>query len=151
MDLRLDLVPAFQNGFLKNHLCCHTRWSNSLVNSGSVACNDRPDRHKMSTERHSKVPKTSLRGIKTNLRSIAPELRFCCFCLPEICSAKARAMLTEIKSTFKYRYYALLVHYGHKTWSRGLAQSGFSSRNDFKKQPSLRHGAQKQQIFSMIE
>jgi len=112
---------------------------------------DRPDCHKMSTERHTKVPKTCPRGIKTNLRSIAPELIFCCFCLAEICSAKSRAMLTEIKSTFKYRYYALPVHYGHKTWSRGMTLSHFSSRNDFKKQPSLRHGAQKQQIVSMIE
>ena len=60
-------------------------------------------------------------------------------------------MLTETKSTFKYRNYALTVHYGHKTWSRGVTWSNFSPPNDFKKQPSRRHEAQKQQIFRMIE
>ena len=32
-----------------------------------------------------------------------------------------------------------------------MSWSHFSTRNDFKKQPSLRHEAQKQQIYSMIE
>ena len=122
-----------------------------MINSLIALHGNLPNRHKMSTERHTKVPKICPRGIKTNLRSIAPELRFCCFCLAEICSAKSRAMLTEIKSTFKYRNYALPVHYGHKTWSRGMIWSDIFTRNDFKKQPSLRHEAQKQQIVSMIE
>ena len=116
-----------------------------------ILYNDRPDCHKMTLERHTKALKQCLKGIKTNLRSIALELIFCCFCLAEICSAKSRAILTEIKSTFKYRNYALPVHYGHKTWSRGMIWSDIFTRNDFKKQPSLRHEAQKQQIFSMIE
>ena len=150
-SLELDLATGFQNSFSKNHPCCHTWYYNQLTNRFIALHGDRPDCHKMSTERHTKVPKTCPRGIKTNLRSIAPELRFCCFCLAEICSAKSRAMLTEIKSTFKYRNYALPVHYGHKTWSRGMIWSDISTRNDFKKQPSLRHGAEKQQIFSMIE
>ena len=145
------MATGFQNSFSKNHSCCHTWCYNQLINSFIALHGDCSDRHKMSTEYHTIVLRISLRGIKTNHRSIAPELIFCCFCLPEICSVKSRAMLTETKSTLKYRYYALSVHYGHKTWGRGMTQSGFSTRNDFKKQPSLRHEAQKQQIYSMIE
>ena len=121
-----------------------------MINSLIALYSDRPDRHKMSAECHTKVLRISLKGIKTNYRSIAPELIFCCFCLAEICSAKSRAMLTEIKSTFKSRYNAQPVLYGHNTWSRGVSWSHFSTRNDFKKQPSLYHRAYKQQIFSMI-
>ena len=116
----LDLSTGFQNSFSKNHRCCHTCHTNTLTNRVVSLHIDRPNRHKMSTECHTIVLKTRLRGIKTSLRSIAPELIFCCFCLAEICSAKSRAMLTEIKNTFKYRNYALPIHYGHKTWSRGM-------------------------------
>jgi len=145
------ILRRTKNSFSKNHPCCHTWCYNKLINSLIALYSDRSDRHRMSAECHTKVPKTCLRDIKTNHRSIAPELIFCCFCLAEICSAKSRAMLTEIKSTFKSRYNAQPVLYGHNTWSRGVSWSHFSTRNDFKKQPSLRHGAQKQQIFSMIE
>src|SRR5574344_2848594 len=85
-SLELDLATGFQNSFSKNHPCCHTWYYNQLINRLIALHGDRPDRHKMSSERHTKVPKTCLRDIKTNLRSIAPELRFCCFCLAEICS-----------------------------------------------------------------
>jgi len=63
-----------------------------------ILYNDRPDRHKMTLERHKKVLKQCLRGVKTNLRSIALELIFCCFCLAEICSAKVKAILSEAGS-----------------------------------------------------
>ena len=122
------ILRRTKNSFSKNHPCCHTWCYNKLINSLIALYSDRPDRHKMSAECHTKVLRISLKGIKTNYRSIAPELIFCCFCLAEICSAKSRAMLTEIKSTFKYRYYALPVHYGHMTWSMGVSQSSFSTR-----------------------
>ena len=58
-----------------------------------IQFNDRPDCHKMTFERHKKALIQCLKGIKTNLRSIALELIFCCFCLAEICSAKVKDML----------------------------------------------------------
>ena len=94
-DPGFDLSTGFQNSFSKNQPCCHTYHTNTLTNRVVSLHIDRSDCHEMITERHTKVPKTSLRGIKTNLWSIALELIFCCFCLPEICSAKSRAMLTE--------------------------------------------------------
>ena len=69
-----------------------------MTNKMIILFNDRPDRHKMMLERHTKVLRQSLKGIKTNLRSIALELIFCCFCFAEICSAKVKDMLSETRS-----------------------------------------------------
>ena len=61
--------------------------------------NDRSNRHKITLERHKKIFRKSLISIKTNLQDIALELKFCCFFLAEICSAKVRAMLREVGSS----------------------------------------------------
>ena len=77
--LGLDLAPAFQNSFSKNYPCCHAIRPNRLINRMIVLCNNRQNCHKMMLECHRKEQRTCLRCIKTNLLSIALELRFCCF------------------------------------------------------------------------
>ena len=52
----------------------------------------------MTLERHTKALIKCLKGIKTNLQSIALEFIFCCFCLAEICSAKVKDMLSPSES-----------------------------------------------------